>query len=62
METMQEIETKIRALLEIKRIKQGLTKEEKHSLVFLNNKYRDNNGHLLKGSHFINSDGEWSKV
>jgi hypothetical protein len=59
---LQEIETKIRAILSIKKIRKGLTPEEEHSFNILEKKYRDKKGHLLKGSFFINSNNEWEVV
>ena len=58
---MQEIETKIMSLLEIKRIRSGLTDEEKIMHEKLNKKYRDEKGHLLKGSYFVDSTGNWTQ-
>lgn len=60
--SMKEIETKQRAILNIKRIRKGLSEQESHLLKDLDKKYRDAEGRLLKGSFFINSDSKWMKV
>lgn len=62
MESMQEIETKIRGLLSVKKAKDFLTKEEEHIFKALDKKYRDEEGKLKKGSFFVNSEGEWEEV
>lgn len=59
---MQEIETKIRGLLSIKRCRIGLTNEEQRTFDFLENKYRDKEGKLIEGSFFVGSNGKWQKV
>jgi len=60
--TLQEIETKLLSILEIKRIKKGLSREEAITRTKLNLKYRNKNGHLRKGSYYVNSSGGWNKV
>ena len=59
---LQEIETKQMSILEIKRIREGLTNEEKNIFEMLNKKYRDKRGSLIKGSYFVNSDSKWTMV
>jgi hypothetical protein len=61
-QTMQEIETKIMSLLCIKKCEKGLTQEEQKVFNVLNNKYRDEKGHLIKGSFYVNSESQWIKV
>ena len=56
---MQEIETKIRGLLSVKRYQTGLTEKEQETFNKLDKKYRNNKGHLIKGSFYINSYGNW---
>ena len=59
---LQEIETKQRAILEIKRIRKGLNKEEEEFFQMLDKKYRDKNGHLIKGSYIVDSNSKWCVV
>ncbi len=59
---MQEIETKIRGILSVKRYRGGLTDDEKKQFEFLENKYRDKEGKLIKGSFFVGSDSKWKQV
>jgi len=59
---LKEIETKERAILGIKKLTDGLTKEEENMFQKLEKKYRDKRGHLIKGSFFINSESKWVKV
>jgi hypothetical protein len=58
--TKKQIETRIRALLEIKRIRKGLTPDEESTLKSLEKKYRDLRGRLIKGCYYINSQGQWA--
>ncbi len=58
--TLQEIETKLLSILEIKRINKGLSVEEGDIYTKLNQKYRSKNGHLKKGSYYVNSNGGWN--
>ena len=57
-----EIESKERAILEIKRIRLGLTEEERKLFEKLESICRDEIGHLKKGCFFINADSLWEKV
>ena len=59
--TLQEIETKILAILGIKELNTGLSSDEKITKDKLESRYRLN-GNLKKGSYFINSDSRWVKV
>ena len=61
METKKEIETKIRGILSVKRYRGGLTKEEQRTFEFLDSKYRNKQGCLVKGSFLVNSEGKWVK-
>jgi len=60
--TIKEIETKILSLLEIKRIRKGLTKEEAGSHKHLSIKHRTKTGRLRSGSFYVNSLGKWAIV
>lgn len=62
MKTKKEIETKQRAILEIKRIRKGLSNREQKVIDLLNKRYRDDEGRLVHGSFYINSNGEWEKI
>ena len=60
--TIKEIETKTLSLLEIKRIRKGLTKEEADSHKHLSTKHRTKAGHLKSGGFYINSLGKWTAI
>jgi len=62
MSELKEIETKTRALLEIKRIRKGLTNSEKYCFNFLEKKYRTVKGRLVKGSYYVDGQGQWTIV
>ena len=62
METKKEIETKILAILLIRRCKGEIKKEELKTFDILNKKYRNKEGHLIKGSFFAESGGTWEIV
>lgn len=59
--TLQQNETKIMSILEIKRIRMGLNDSEKSMLNKLQAKYR-RHGKLKNGSYFINANREWQQV
>lgn len=60
--TLKEIETKLLSILEIKRIKKGLSMDEFIVHKKLNQKYRNRKGHLKKGSYYVNNKGGWNIV
>lgn len=60
-DSMQEIETKLLAILEVKRIREGLEPDELKVYYRLTEKYRTD-GKLKEGSFFINSNSEWEQV
>ncbi len=62
METIQEIETKIMGILSVKSCRGKLSEKEEKTFNNFNNKYRDENGHLIKGSFFVGSDSKWKVV
>ncbi len=59
MNEKDKIESRIRAILSVKKIKEGLDEEETITFEKLEKKFRDNEGKLIKGAFYISAESKW---